>query len=195
MFSNVFSLFSGEQSAVVDVLNIESTTVPEPSHPYYPLNLKLVKYTEPTYSFVFLLTCFFCAVSVVAILSLILIYHKKSVASLDKGYFIWFNITGCIHVFLEGYLSLFYGTIAEDNGIMSQLWKEYSLSDSRYLSSDPFVVIMESVTAAIWGPVAFLTSIAIYNNYPSRHLLQLTISIGLKRFITGSTLSELISYG
>jgi len=55
---------------------------------------------------------------------------------------------------------------------------EYSLSDSRYLSSDPFVINMERITAAIWGPMAFLTSIAIYKNYPSRHILQLTISIG-----------------
>ena len=28
-----------------------------------------------------------------------------------------------------------------------QLWKEYSLSDSRYLTSDPFVLCMETVTA------------------------------------------------
>ncbi|KAL8966003.1 MAG: hypothetical protein Q9183_003574 [Haloplaca sp. 2 TL-2023] len=30
-----------------------------------------------------------------------------------------------------------------------QLWKEYSWSDSRYLTSDPFVLCMETVTAAL----------------------------------------------
>jgi cholestenol delta-isomerase len=28
-----------------------------------------------------------------------------------------------------------------------QLWKEYSLADSRYLTSDPFVLCMETITA------------------------------------------------
>ena len=31
--------------------------------------------------------------------------------------------------------------------IFGQMWKEYSLSDSRYLTSDPFVLCMESITA------------------------------------------------
>ena len=31
--------------------------------------------------------------------------------------------------------------------LFGQLWKEYALSDSRYLTSDPFVLCMETVTA------------------------------------------------
>lgn len=31
--------------------------------------------------------------------------------------------------------------------LFGQLWKEYSFSDSRYLTSDPFVLCMETVTA------------------------------------------------
>lgn len=31
--------------------------------------------------------------------------------------------------------------------LFGQLWKEYSLSDSRYLTSDPFVLCMETITA------------------------------------------------
>ncbi|CAG8720168.1 5384_t:CDS:2, partial [Racocetra fulgida] len=46
-----------------------------------------------------------------------------------------------------GYFALFHRTIAENNGLLAQMWKEYALSDSRYLTSDPFVVIMESITA------------------------------------------------
>jgi cholestenol delta-isomerase len=30
--------------------------------------------------------------------------------------------------------------------ILGQLWKEYALSDSRYLISDPFVVSIETIT-------------------------------------------------
>jgi cholestenol delta-isomerase len=31
--------------------------------------------------------------------------------------------------------------------VFGQLWKEYSLSDSRYLTKDPFVLCMETITA------------------------------------------------
>lgn len=31
--------------------------------------------------------------------------------------------------------------------LFGQLWKEYSHSDSRYLTSDPFVLCMETITA------------------------------------------------
>lgn len=38
-------------------------------------------------------------------------------------------------------------TLAGSQELFGQLWKEYSLSDSRYLTSDAFVVCMEAVTA------------------------------------------------
>jgi len=31
--------------------------------------------------------------------------------------------------------------------LFGQLWKEYSLSDSRYLTQDAFVLCMETITA------------------------------------------------
>ena len=31
--------------------------------------------------------------------------------------------------------------------LFGQLWKEYAFSDSRYLTSDPFVLCMETITA------------------------------------------------
>lgn len=37
--------------------------------------------------------------------------------------------------------------MASRNDFFGQLWKEYALSDSRYMSSDPFVLCMESWTA------------------------------------------------
>ena len=39
-----------------------------------------------------------------------------------------------------------------------QLWKEYSLSDSRYLTSDPFVLCMETITAV--GKLRPITELA-----------------------------------
>ena len=54
---------------------------------------------------------------------------------------------GSIHLFFEGYFSVNHARMAGRQDFFGQLWKEYSMSDSRYLTSDPFVLCMESVTA------------------------------------------------
>lgn len=62
--------------------------------------------------------------------------------------------------------------------IFGQLWKEYSLSDSRYLTQDAFVVCMESVTAFLWGPLSFYTVYCIMTDHPAQHPLKIIISVG-----------------
>ena len=74
-----------------------------------------------------------------------------------------------------------------------QLWKEYALSDSRYMFSDPFVLCMESWTAVssgscmygrhsrsqvTWGPLSLLTAILITTDSLYRHPLQALVSTG-----------------
>jgi cholestenol delta-isomerase len=53
---------------------------------------------------------------------------------------------GSIHVFFEGYFVFNNGRMASMKDFFGQLWKEYALSDSRYMSSDPLVLVMESLT-------------------------------------------------
>lgn len=62
-----------------------------------------------------------------------------SVLTLLKG--------GTIHFFFEGYFALNHTRMGAAQDLFGQLWKEYALSDSRYLTSDPFVLCMESITA------------------------------------------------
>jgi len=54
---------------------------------------------------------------------------------------------GTIHLLFEGYFSLNHLHMGGQQDIIGQLWKEYALSDSRYLTGDTFVVCMESMTA------------------------------------------------
>lgn len=54
---------------------------------------------------------------------------------------------GIIHFFFEGYFALNHMRMGAAQDLFGQLWKEYALSDSRYLTSDPFVLCMESITA------------------------------------------------
>ena len=46
-----------------------------------------------------------------------------------------------------GYFALNHARMAGMQDFFGQLWKEYSMADSRYLTSDPFVLCMETVTA------------------------------------------------
>ena len=68
--------------------------------------------------------------------------------------------------------------MASKMDLFGQLWKEYSLSDSRYMTQDPFVVCMETVTAVLWGPLSFFIAYAVLVDHPLRHPLQLVVSGG-----------------
>lgn len=46
-----------------------------------------------------------------------------------------------------GYYAYNYKAMGQLQTLFGQLWKEYALSDSRYLTQDPFVLCMESITA------------------------------------------------
>jgi cholestenol delta-isomerase len=72
---------------------------------------------------------------------------RKDISSTDKVVFVWFLCSGCIHTFFEGYFGLFHATIPEDTSVLGDMWKEYAKSDSRYVTSDSFVVSMERLTA------------------------------------------------
>lgn len=39
-----------------------------------------------------------------------------------------------------------HANMAGSNDLVAQLWKEYALSDSRYLTSDPFMICVETIT-------------------------------------------------
>lgn len=83
-----------------------------------------------------------------------------------------------IHFILEGYYALNLTNLPNSQHILAQLWKEYSMSDSRYLTSHAFVMTMESITAWCWGPLSLLLARFIVIDHPLRHPLQMIISTG-----------------
>jgi len=62
--------------------------------------------------------------------------------------------------------------------LFGQMWKEYALSDSRYLTRDAFVLCMESSTAILWGPLSFVIVWMILRDHPLRHPLQIIVCMG-----------------
>jgi hypothetical protein len=54
--------------------------------------------------------------------------------------------------FYLGYYVYNFKTMAGHQHLFAQLWKEYAYSDSRYLTQDPFVLCMETITAVCPPP-------------------------------------------
>nr|XP_020472457.1 3-beta-hydroxysteroid-Delta(8),Delta(7)-isomerase [Monopterus albus] len=90
----------------------------------------------------------------------------------------WFGVCGFIHCIIEGWFSLYYDIIPGDQHIISQLWKEYSKADSRYIIADNFTVCLEAVTFWLWGPFSFWAVFAFLTDKAYRFVLQLIISLG-----------------
>lgn len=47
---------------------------------------------------------------------------------------------------IPAYFVLNFYSVASGQGLFAQLWKEYAYSDSRYLTQDPFVLVVEAIT-------------------------------------------------
>jgi len=57
------------------------------------------------------------------------------------------------------------------------VWKEYALSDSRYLTSDPFTLCVEAITVLVWGPLCYATAVSIARDSHLQHPLQIIVSV------------------
>ena len=124
------------------------TLLPGQATPYYPLDLQIAGYLANKWHTLELLTIF--TSGLLAILGVTYAGSKRirpRLSGSDLGVIMWFVMCGCIHSFFEGYFAYNYATMAGNNDLFGQLWKEYSLSDSRYLTQNAFVLCMESVTA------------------------------------------------
>lgn len=56
------------------------------------------------------------------------------------------HIAGSLHCFFEGYFIVHHDRMGSRQDIIGQLWKEYALSDSRYMTADTLVLCMETIT-------------------------------------------------
>ncbi|KAI9193727.1 EBP domain-containing protein [Polychytrium aggregatum] len=149
------------------------------SHPYYPQSLIISHYAAYPYDLTQLLTVFFGVVAIVLVASIVIISIARPTSNL--GYrlaFVWFVGTASVHLFVEGYVAYFHKDIAGMDTFMANIWKEYALSDSRYLVSDPFVIIMETITAFAWGPLCYVIAFLYLIRSPLRHPLLILVGTG-----------------
>ncbi|KAJ3220196.1 hypothetical protein HDU67_005522 [Dinochytrium kinnereticum] len=144
-------------------------------HPFYPLAAELPNFAPQLIPMSTILTIFFSAVFAVLAASWLMSSHLSLGTRLV---FLWFVCCGFIHGAVEGYFGYNHRSISTQDGFFADLWKEYAKSDSRYMTQDAFVCVMESMTAFFWSPLSFVAAYMILKNDPARHLVQFLVSTG-----------------
>ncbi|XHG05808.1 hypothetical protein AWENTII_009021 [Aspergillus wentii] len=149
------------------------------AHPYYPPGVAIDGYLPNGWNTLALLSIFSAVcVAIFAVTSLIIGKANHRISNSDRWTVLWFVLSGCIHLVLEGHYVYSFKPLGSDQTLLGQLWKEYALSDSRYLTQDAFVLCMETITAVCWGPLSFLLAILIAIDHPLRHSVQTVVSLG-----------------
>lgn len=147
-----------------------------PSHPYYPPTASIPSYAANDSSVLRILVTFGAMVGIVTGLA----YWQTTqsplrLRPLDKFAVVWFALCGFLHIGFEGYYLYNRADIPRLQTTFAQLWKEYALSDSRYLTLDVFTVCIEFITVLAWGPLSWLTYFAILTDSPYRHVNQAVV--------------------
>ncbi|KAK4179279.1 putative 3-beta-hydroxysteroid-Delta(8),Delta(7)-isomerase [Triangularia setosa] len=150
------------------------------SHPYYPTDATVPFYAANTTPLLAILFSFAGLIAGFVFTCLAASKHvNPKLQRSDLAVISWFALCGFLHLFFEGYFVLNHKVMAGSQDLFAQLWKEYGLSDSRYLTADPFMIWIETLTFLIWGPLSLLTVylITAEQNAP-RHITQIVVCIG-----------------
>ncbi|KAJ2717176.1 hypothetical protein H4R19_000120 [Coemansia spiralis] len=162
------------------------------THPYFPRDAALPHYAPSTLDVYGAFAILGGAIAAVTALSVVLIGQARTRLSCkDKTIVAWMMVCTGIHIVLEGYFSLNHKQLAGMNTVLADLWREYAHADSRYLTSDPFTVIMEGITAVFDGSVAAVAAYGILADSPIRHPAQLATSLAQ---LYGNVLYMTINY-
>ncbi|KAB2577700.1 3-beta-hydroxysteroid-Delta(8),Delta(7)-isomerase [Lasiodiplodia theobromae] len=177
-------------------IQLNATKIPHPSHPYYPLEVDITGYLANAYTVPQLLASFAAGCAVVFLVTYLVAKKiRPTLRGSELLQILWFvaaytssskaRYTGRDppnRAQPNGYKSGFYvynfRRLGSSQHLFGELWKEYALSDSRYLTQDPFVLCMETITAVCWGPLSFVVAHMITTEHPLRYPLQAIVSLG-----------------
>ncbi|KAI0024841.1 Emopamil binding protein-domain-containing protein [Xylariomycetidae sp. FL0641] len=145
-----------------------------PLHPYHPLGVNIPDYAPNDAPVPILLASMGGALGCTLLAACVVARRVNPGLSWSSlAVFCWFVMNGCLHCVFEGYFVLNHRTVASSQQLLAQLWKEYALSDSRYLTSDYFMLSVESITVFVWGPLCFANAISIIRGSALQHPLRI----------------------
>ncbi|KAI8071663.1 EBP domain protein [Gongronella butleri] len=147
-------------------------------HPYYPREISLA-YEPNTYTTLELLVCV-GAVFVVLLVGTVSTAKAKKpgVSLLSCLTLFWFVLCGLLHCGFEAYWLYYRHQLSTRTDIIAQLWKEYALADSRYMTSDDLLVTLETITVFVWGPLCFLAAYDCFHDNARGIYVQSVVAIG-----------------
>ncbi|KAM5345457.1 hypothetical protein ACJ41O_011319 [Fusarium nematophilum] len=144
-----------------------SDSAPAPAHPYFPVDAVIPGYIANDKDVAELLVTFGAITgAVIGSAFRQTTQSKHPLRPIDRFAAAWFALC---------YYLLYRHQIPGMSGLFAQLWKEYALSDSRYLTHDIFTVSVETITFLAWGPLSWLTFVGIIKNSRSRHVVQIIV--------------------
>ncbi|KAI1117908.1 Emopamil-binding protein [Nemania sp. NC0429] len=148
--------------------------IPQPAHPYHPLGVSIPAYEANTTPVPVLLAALTGALGLTVLgAALAARRFNPGLGASGLAVFSWFVMNACLHCVFEGYFVLNHAAVASSQSLLAQLWKEYALSDSRYLTSDFFMLSVESITVYVWGPLCLANALATARDSPLRHPLRI----------------------
>ena len=173
---DIFTSWIEHSASILDPI---SSSVSEELHPYFPTEAVIANYSPNSYDVLTLLGVFSAIVTgLLGVVYLSLQTWAPRIRTGDRMCVLWFTLSGSLHVFFEGYFVLNHQRMGSNTDVFGQLWKEYALSDSRYMSSESMVLCLESITVVVWGPGCFLVAYLIASQHPLRFPLQALVSLG-----------------
>ncbi|KAL1780711.1 importin subunit alpha-4 [Sigmodon hispidus] len=100
-------------------------------------------------------------------------------SAVERGVLAWLCYDALVHFVLEGtfvYLSIV-GNVADSQGLIASLWKEYGKADARWLYFDPTIVSLEILTVVLGGFLALVLIYAIVKEKYYRHFIQIALCV------------------
>lgn len=165
--------FQNASHALQDMAEEAST------HPYYPVGSYIANYAANEQSVPALLGVFFGTCSLLFTATFFLAKRlQPTLTTPELLTTLWFTLSGCIHLFFEGYYASHFATLAASQSLIAQMWKEYAFSDSRYLTRNSFVLCTETITVLFWGPGSLLVAVLVVKRSCWRWPLQGLVSMG-----------------
>ncbi|KAF4974907.1 hypothetical protein FZEAL_8237 [Fusarium zealandicum] len=160
---------------------ITPASAPVLGHPYFPTDAVIAGYVANDKDVTELMLVFGAVTGAVIGTALWqTTLSRRPLRPVDRFAAAWFALCAFLHIAFEGYYLIYRHQLPSMSSLFAQLWKEYALSDSRYLTHDIFTISVETITFPLsrshlqlaWGPLSLLTCIGITRNWRSRHVAQ-----------------------
>ncbi|KAJ8047398.1 3-beta-hydroxysteroid-Delta(8),Delta(7)-isomerase [Holothuria leucospilota] len=159
---------------------IEGIMFKEIQHPFTPQTAEVPGYVPNVIPLWQIFACYLVPLCVICLLVIFGLRHDqygKKFGLNERVFFVWFAISGFTHICVEIPFTLGQASMAWRGDIWSEIWKEYSKADSRYILAQSTTVAIEIMTAWILGPMCLMVVWLHYKRNTTRYVLELIIAV------------------